>query len=136
MKPVIKQLLSDMIYFDDKRECSETDKYIKNAYDNLGYEITFTRIRNLLSWLNPKILTDDVEKYLIYEDFMEPEIFMEVYAEFKSLLDHIPVFKELFQLKEKHIEFNSSLTKDDIQEIKTYVGENSVLYQRRYYKPR
>ena len=135
MKPIIKQLLSEMIYFRLNRKCYETDTYVKVAYENLSNEILFTRIRNLLSWLDLKMQTpmENLEKYFIYEDFMEYEDFTEVYAEFKSLFEHISVFNELFVLKEEHIEFNSSLAKSEIVEIYDYVKENNIIKHRTLY---
>lgn len=138
MKPVIEKLLSDMIHLDNNRKLSETDENITSAYENLGDEITFTRIRNLLSWIDPKfhVSTTDLEKYLINEDFMDHETFLEVYDEFKSLFDHILVFDELFELKEEHIEFNPKLSKTEIEEIREYVKENNIIkYRSRHYRP-
>lgn len=129
MKPLIEKLLSEMIYFADKRKCKETDIYLKKAYEKLDKILLFSRVRNLLSWIDPKfhVSQTDLKKYLLYEDFMDPEDFEEVYAEFSLLFEYIPALKEIFALKEQHIEFNEFLTEDDIQEIYEYIRINKVI---------
>lgn len=62
---------------------------------------------------------------------MDSEDFEEVYNEFKNLFKYLPELKEIFVLKEKHIEFNPSLSKNDIQEIYEFVKTNYIINPKR-----
>lgn len=141
MNAIIKKLLLEMISFSNTKKFKKDDSYIKSAYEKIGNEITISRIQNLLSWLNPRHHFSDtnLEKYILYEDFMDAEFYKEeVYKEFYLLFKYLPELKQIFELKEKHIEFNSSLKKNDIQEIYNFVETNYIIDPRRttrYIKP-
>jgi len=138
MDSKIQKLLSEMISFKENRACKETDIYINTACEKLDKIMLFIRVRNLLGWIDPKfhLSNTDLKKHLLYEDFMNPEDFEEVYGEFSLLFEHIPTLSEVFALKEQHIEFNPSLTEYDIQEIYEYVRVSKVIHPEnvtRYY---
>ncbi|WP_430411188.1 hypothetical protein [Kordia sp.] len=129
MNSKIETLLQEMITYKANRKSTETDIYIKKAFEKIEEEILYVSILNLLNWIDPKFHTPGInlEKYLLYEDFMDPEDFEEIHKEFKLLFKYIPELKEIFALKEKYIEFNTSLTKGDIQEIYEYVNVNKIV---------
>lgn len=134
MKAIIKKLLLEMISFSNTKKLKKDDSYIKAAYEKIGSEIIISRIQNLLSWLNPRHHFSDtnLEKYILYEYFMDAEFYKEeVYKEFYLLFKYLPELKQMFELKEKHIEFNSSLKKNDIQEIYNFVETNYIIDPRR-----
>ncbi|WP_159265064.1 hypothetical protein [Tenacibaculum maritimum] len=69
---------------------------------------------------------------------MSYDTFKEVYEEYKLLFEHLPEVKEIYALKEKHIEFNPSLSKNDILNLYQFVEENYVInpnHMSRYIKP-
>lgn len=141
MKPIIKKILLEMMSYSNTREFAEGDIYIKKAHEKLGDEIIISRAKNiLLSFLGPrrKYIYSNLEKIEIHEEHMSYSTFKEVYEEYKLLFEHLPEIKEIYVLKEKHIEFNPSLNRNDIQELYQFVEENYVinpLNMSRYIRP-
>lgn len=134
MNTVSKKILLEIMSFLNTRKFKKEDIYVKKAYEKLGNEIVFSRLQNLLSWIDPRdhFANTSLDKYILYEDFMEPEFYKkEVYEEFEKLFKYLPELKEIFLLKEKHIEFNPNLSKNDIQEIYHFVETNYIIDPRR-----
>ena len=141
MNPIIKKLLLEMMSYSNTRKFTEDDIYIKKAYEKLGNEIIITRAKNLLlSYLGPRreYVYSNLEELEIHEEHMSYATFKEVYEEYKLLFEHLPELKEIYVLKEKHVEFNPSLTKSDIQELYKFVEDNYVInpkHMTRYIRP-
>lgn len=133
MNEISKKLLLEIMSYLNTRKFKENDKYVIKAFEKLGDNLVFTRTSNLLSWLNSQHHLSDtnLEVYNVHEDFMDSEDFEEVYNEFKNLFKYLPELKEIFVLKEKHIEFNPSLSKNDIQEIYEFVKTNYIINLKR-----
>lgn len=133
MNEISKKLLLEIMSYLNTRKFEENDKYVRRAFEKLGDNVVFTRTRNLLSWLNPQHHLSDtnLEVYNVHEDFMDSEDSEEVYNEFENLFKYLPELKEIFVLKEKHIEFNPSLSKNDIQEIYDFVKTNYIINPKR-----
>jgi hypothetical protein len=133
MNAVTKKLLLEIISFLNTRKFKKEDKYVKKAYEKIGDDIVKSRTEDLLSWINPKnhFLYNSLDMMIIYEEHMSRAVFEEVYGEFKLLFEHIPELKEIFVLKEEHVEFKSSLSKKDIQEIYDFVETNYIIDPRR-----
>jgi hypothetical protein len=132
----IEKLLTDMVIYFDYRVNVEPSNYVKKAENKIGRIKTATRLLSLFSWVDPRdypIPNNNQEKYEIYdEEVMEQEDFEEVYSEFKQLFENFPELTELFALKERHVEFNPSLTKEDIQEVYDFVKTNNNVPPRDY----
>ncbi|MGG8496201.1 hypothetical protein ACQY1Q_07270 [Tenacibaculum sp. TC6] len=131
-----------MMSYSNIREFTEDDIYIKKAHEKLGGDIIITRAKNLLlNFLDSRYHRfefSNLEKLEIHEEHMSYTTFKEVYEEYKLLFEHLPEIKEIYVLKEKHIEFNPSLNKNDIQELYQFVEENYVinpLNMSRYIRP-
>ncbi|CAA0174396.1 hypothetical protein [Tenacibaculum maritimum] len=141
MNPIIKKILLEMMSYSNTRKFTEEDIYIKRAFEKLGSDIIITRAKNiLLSFLGPrrKYIYSNLEKLEIHEKHMSYDTFKEVYEEYKLLFEHLPEVKEIYALKEKHIEFNPSLSKNDILNLYQFVEENYVInpnHMSRYIKP-
>ena len=141
MNPIIKKLLLEMMSYSNTRKFTEDDIYIKKAYEKLGNEIIITRAKNLLlSYLGPRreYVYSNLEELEIHEEHMSYATFKEVYEEYKLLFEHLPELKEIYVLKEKHVEFNPSLTKSDRQELYKFVEDNYVInpkHMTRYIRP-
>ncbi|WP_066433775.1 hypothetical protein [Chryseobacterium sp. CCH4-E10] len=133
MNTVTQKLLLEIMSYANTRKIENSDIYIKKAQEKLGGVNFYIRSQNLLSWIDPRdrFAFADLEKYVIYEDFMDPEDFEEVYGEFENLFKYLPELNEIFVLKEKHIEFSPSLSKSDIQEIYHFVETNYFIDPRR-----
>ncbi|GEM_PF-6536137 len=141
MDSIIKKLLLEIMYYSNNRKIQKSDVFIQKAQQNLGDINFYIRSENLLNWIDPKnhFAETDLEKYLIYEDFMDIEDFKEIYNEYDLLFKHLPELSRIFKLKEKHIEFNPNLSKEDINEIYQFVKTNYSINPARvtrYIKPK
>jgi hypothetical protein len=124
----IQKLLTDMIDNFDYRVVEKSDNCLIRAQKEIGISVANSRVLNLFGWINPRNhnLPDfNPNKYVIYErDFMSKEGFERASREFKLVFETIPELNYLFKLKEEHVEFNSSLSKSDIEEIYEFVKTN------------
>jgi hypothetical protein len=137
MKTIIKKILLETMSYLNTGKFNDNDIYLKKAYEETGREILITRLGRLFSWLDPRdhLAFENLQRYIIYKDYMEPEDFSEVYQEFLILFKVLPELTEIFVLKEQHVEFNASLTAADIQEMYDFVETNYVinpLHKTRY----
>lgn len=128
MDSKIQRLLTDMIDNFDYRVVEKSDNCLIRAQKEIGISVANSRALNLFGWINPRNhnLPDfNPNKYVIYErEFMSEEVFEKVSGEFKLVFETIPELNYLFKLKEEHVEFNSSLSKSDIEEIYEFVKTN------------
>jgi hypothetical protein len=129
MNTVIKKLLLEIMSFKNTRKFEEGDIYVKKAFKKLGEDILVSRLGELLHWINPRFHFSftDLEKYVIYEDFMEQDVIKEISDEFALVFKHLPELNEIFVFKELQVQFNPSLNKSDIQEIYDFVKTNYVI---------
>ncbi|MDH7913767.1 hypothetical protein [Winogradskyella sp. SYSU M77433] len=121
MNSNIERLLSDMISYYDHTKNTEEDNFLLKAQNKLGRKKMFSRTLSLFGWINPinhNLPDFNPDKYDIFDkEVMDSEDFKEVYEGFEFVFKNIPEMKELFVLKEEHVEFNPSLSKSDIQDI-------------------
>ncbi|WP_298417520.1 hypothetical protein [uncultured Kordia sp.] len=124
----IQKLLTDMIDNFDYRVVAKPDNSLIRAKKEIEISVVNSRVVALFGWIDPREhnLPDfNPNKYVIYErDFMSQEVFEEVSGEFKLVFEKIPELNYIFKLKEEHVEFNSSLSKNDIEEIYEFVKTN------------
>lgn len=134
MNQIIKKLLQEIMSFANTRKVKDTDIYINRAQEKMGSRKFYIRSSDLLSWIDPRDHYSFTNKgrYEIFDkEVMERENFEKAYSEFKMLFEYLPELNELFELKEEHIEFNSSLSKKDIQDIYQFVKDTYVIDPRR-----
>jgi hypothetical protein len=120
MNIATKKLLLEILSFLRTNEVKESDIYIKKPLDKLRNDLFRTRSYDLIGWIDPvhHLKNTDLEKYVYYDDeSMTEDIIQNIYNEFVLLFKYLPELKEIFVLKEKYIEFNPSLSKNDIKEI-------------------
>lgn len=130
MNTVIKKVLLELMSYSNTRQLRESDIYIKKAQEKLGDESFQIRAENLLSWIDPRrnsFTFTSLEKYEIYEDFMEAEVIDTITEEYAVLFKLLPELNEIFEFKGLYIAFNSSLSKSDIQEIYDFVKTNYII---------
>lgn len=128
MDSKIKKLLMDMIDNFDYRVVEKPDNCLLRAKQKLERTIVNSRTLALFGWIDPREhnLPDyNPEKYELFDkEFMDQENFENVSREFKLVFEHIPELNNLFELKEEHVEFNSALSKNDIQEVYDFIKTN------------
>jgi hypothetical protein len=128
MDSKIQKLLTDMIDNFDYRAVRKPDNCLIKAKKEIGISVVNSRVVALFGWIDPREhnLPDfNPNKYVIYErDFMSKEGFERASGEFKLVFETIPELNYLFSLKEEHVEFNSSLSKSDIEEIYEFIKTN------------
>lgn len=126
MNSITKKLLSEILSFTYTRKFKDDDIYVKKAYEKLGNDIVLHRLLDLKGWIDPvhHIKDTNLEKYVYYDDeFMTEDVIKEIYNEFILLFKYLPELKEVFVLKEKHIEFNPKLSKNDIKKMYQFVKD-------------
>ncbi len=132
----IEKLLSDMITYFDSTKTNKEDNILLKAEEQLGRKNMFSRTLALYSWINPRNhnLPDyNPNKYEIFDkEVMDRGDFEEVYKEFKFIFKNIPELKWVFILKEVHVEFKPSLSKNDIQDIYKFIKENYIYELRSF----
>lgn len=124
MNTLTKKLILEILTFLDTRKFNDGDIYVKKACNKLENEIVLDRLLDLSTLIDPVRHNKDrgLGKYVYYDDeFMSEDVIQNIYNEFVLLFKYLPELKEIFILKERHIEFNSNLSKSDIQEIYQFV---------------
>ncbi|MDI9310646.1 MAG: hypothetical protein QM535_10550 [Limnohabitans sp.] len=120
MNTKAKKLIEDILFFLYTRKFKGDEDYIKRAYDELGNDITVSRLLNLKSFIDPlcHFNDTDLEKYHIYdEEIMSDETFALVHKEFELLFQHLPELNEVFHLTDRYVKFNPNISKKDIKEM-------------------
>jgi len=137
MNKITKKLLLEIMSFLNTREFKKEDVYVRNAFTKIDERTLVIRLGNLLHWIDPRdhFSFTDLEKYVIYEDFMTEEVIKKTEEQFSSLFKFIPELNEIFVFKDRAIKFNSSLNEADIQEIYSFVKKNYTPYITRYIRP-
>jgi len=122
----LKTILLDMCIYFQYETTPEDDNFLLKAEKKLGRLNIFPRCLSLFAWINPLHHDSDFNpnKLVIYEEFMDKEVFEEVYEEYKFIFKEIPELNELFELREEDVIFNKTLTKETISEIYKYIDEN------------
>lgn len=141
MNTITKKLLLEIISFLNTKEIKEDDIYLKKAYEKVNKKILLSRLGELLLWIDPKhhFSITNLEKYIIYEDFMDQQTIEEITGEYLLVFKYLPELKKIFVFENKYIKFNSSLNKNDIQEIYHFVEKNYIInpkYTTRYIRPK
>jgi len=118
-------------------EFKKEDMYVKKASSKVDDRTLVIRLGNLLHWIDPRdhFSFTDLEKYVIYEDFMTEEVIKKTQEQFSLLFKYIPELSEIFVFEDRVIKFNPSLNKADIQEIYNFVKTNYTPYTTRYIRP-
>ena len=118
MKSTIKDILDDMI----KNPVSEMT-VLKNAYEENGIPDANFVVGELLSWQKLighfmldlfKNKTED--KILLSEELMRKR--------FNAFFEHSPALSEIFTLEDNEVRLSSTLTEEEIAEIRMYIGEH------------
>ncbi|WP_046756133.1 hypothetical protein [Kordia jejudonensis] len=141
MNQIIEKLLKEIMSFANTRKVKDTDIYIKKAQEKMGSKTFYVRSHKLLRWIDPKghFPFTNKKKYEIFDrEVMEQEDFEQVYSEYIMLFEYVPELSEIFELKEEHVEFSVSLSKNDIQDIYQFVKDTYIIDPRRtslYRKP-
>lgn len=140
MNTITKKLLLEIIAFLNTKEIKEGDIYLKKAYEKVNKRVLLSRLGELLLWIDQNIISiTNLEKYVIYEDFMDQQTIEEITGEYLLVFKYFPELKKIFVFEDKHIKFNSSLDKNDIQEIYHFVEKNYIInpkYTTRYIRPK
>jgi len=141
MNKVTEKLLLEIMNFRNNREFKKEDIYINKINGKIDELNIYTRLGELLTWIDPRdhFSFTDLEKYVIYEDFMTEETIKEITEQFSLLFKYIPELNEIFVFEDRVIKFNPSLNKADIQEIYNFVKTNYVInpsHISRYIRPK
>ena len=112
----IREIFDEII--NDQLEVEMEFNYLKNAAKNLTVEEFSLSLNWLLTWLKESTFPKDS---ILYSDLMNYELNDIRVNYYKKLFEHCPELKEVFVLDTNSITWNSSMTKDEIIEIRDYV---------------
>lgn len=141
MNTITKKLLLEIISFLNTKEIKESNIYLRKAYEKVNKKVLLSRLGELLIWIDPKhhFSITNLEKHSIYEDFMDQQTIEEIAEEYLLVFKYLPELKNIFIFENKNVKFNSSLDRNDIQEIYHFVETNYIInpkYTTRYIRPK
>ncbi len=119
MKPIIKELIDEMIAF---KKTMQVSKYFILADKKQELSELSVIIERLLVW--QKLIFKDLipdkkqhtAEYMLIDDVD--------YKMYSKLFENCPELKEIFILEQDRVKFNENLTVEEKEEIRQFINEN------------
>ena len=126
MKPIIKELIKEMIIYAPDKLSLEDCNYILKADEAMGgFSELGPYLRLIKRWMDPfydSAYKTNIKELSLITDGVDNEY---VYKKYIQIFEYLPEIKEFLVLNEGSITYNPDLTEDELLEMREYVFDNT-----------
>lgn len=134
MKSIVKELLLEIIQLTERKKTNTN--HFKNAIEKMGgLSEIISQISLIKNWMHPlwvKVNNHDLHKLHIYTKDIDNDYYI---GKVKDLFQFCPELNEVFFLEDRYISFNKNLSIQNIEELRTFVENNTEKKLGSIYKP-